>query len=61
MHEETNDGYKRVQTTDVKDQLIYDSWFSGMKMDEEAMDEGVDYCGTVKTSHKGFVQLHQKI
>ena len=55
MHEETNDGYKRVQTTDVKDQLIYDSWFSGMKMDEKAMDEGVDYCGTVKTSHKGFV------
>ena len=23
-------------------------------MSEEAMAEGVDYCGTVKTSHKGF-------
>ena len=23
-------------------------------MTEEAMDEGVDYCGYVKTSHKGF-------
>ena len=25
-----------------------------MKLAEETMDEGVDYCGTVKISHKGF-------
>ena len=29
-------------------------WFSGMKTSEEAMDEGVDFYGPVKTSHKGF-------
>ena len=31
-----------------------DSWFSGVKMDEEAVAEGVHYCGPVKRSHKGF-------
>ena len=29
-------------------------WFSGVKIVEEAISEGVDYCGTIKTSHKVF-------
>ena len=31
-----------------------DSWLILLKMDEEAITEGVDCCGIVKTSHKGF-------
>ena len=31
-----------------------DSWFSGLKTAEEAMAEGVDYCGPMKTSNKRF-------
>ena len=31
-----------------------DSWFSGVKTYEDAMTEGVGYCGLVKTGHKGF-------
>ena len=31
-----------------------DSWFGSVKNDEEAMAAGVDYCGLVKTIHKGF-------
>ena len=31
-----------------------DIWFSVVKISEEAIAEGVDYCGQVKTSHKGF-------
>ena len=31
-----------------------DIWFSVVKIYEEAIAEGVDYCGQVKTSHKGF-------
>ena len=30
-------------------------WFSSVKMAEKAMAAGGDYCGSVKTSHKGFV------
>ena len=30
-------------------------WFSVIKITEDAMDSGVDYCGLVKTSHKGFI------
>ena len=30
------------------------SQLSGVKKAEEDMDEGVDYCGLVKTSHKDF-------
>ena len=30
------------------------SWFSGVKTSEEAMAMRVDFCGQVKTSHKGF-------
>ena len=36
------------------DTLFADSWVSGMKIAEEAMAEGVYYCGPVKTIHKGF-------
>ena len=31
-----------------------DIWFSSVKTDEEVMAAGVDYCGPVKTIHKGF-------
>ena len=31
-----------------------DIWFSGVKTAEEAMAEGVDYCGTGNTRHKSF-------
>ena len=31
-----------------------DSWFSSVKTSEGVMAAGVDYCGPVKTSHKGF-------
>ena len=30
------------------------SWFSSVKTAEEMAAAGVDYCGPVKTSHKGF-------
>ena len=36
------------------DTYFSDSWFRGVKTAEEAMAEGVDYCGPVKTTHKGF-------
>ena len=36
------------------DTYFSDRWFSGVKTAEEAMDLGVDYCGPVNTSHKGF-------
>ena len=36
------------------DTYFADSWFSSIKMAEEAMAAGVNYCGPVKTSHKGF-------
>ena len=35
-------------------QLFSDIWFSGVKMAEEVMAEGVYYCGTVKARQKGF-------
>ena len=31
-----------------------DSWFSSVKTAEEMAAAGVNYCGPVKTSHKGF-------
>ena len=34
--------------------LSFDSWFSWLITAEEAITEGVDYCGLVKISHKGF-------
>ena len=36
------------------DTYFSDSWFSSVKTAEEMADAGVDYCGPVKTSHKGF-------
>ena len=36
------------------DTYFADSWFSYVKNSEEMVAAGVDYCGTVKTSHKGF-------
>ena len=36
------------------DTYFYDSWFSYVKTAEEMAATGVDYCGPVKTSHKGF-------
>ena len=35
------------------DTYCYNSWFSGVKITEESMAAGVDYCGPLKTSHKG--------
>ena len=37
------------------DKYFTDSWFSFVKTVEEMASAGVDYCGPVKTSHKGFV------
>ena len=36
------------------DTYFADIWFSSVKTAEEAMAAGVDYCGPVNTSHKGF-------
>ena len=43
-----------VQLT-PNDTYFDDSWFSYVKMVEEAMAAGVDYCGPVKMIHKSFV------
>ena len=49
-----------VMDTKECDQLTWnetyfsDSWFSSVKNAEEMVAAGVDYCGPVKTSHKGF-------
>ena len=37
------------------DTYFADIWFSSVKMEEEVMATGVDYCGLVKTIHEGFV------
>ena len=34
--------------------LLADSWFNGVKTAEKENSEGVDFCGPVETSHKGF-------
>ena len=36
------------------DTYFADSWFSSVKTADEMAAAGVDYCGLVKTSHKGF-------
>ena len=36
------------------DTYFADSWLSSVKNAEEMAASGVDYCGPVKTSHKGF-------
>ena len=42
------------------DTYFTDIWFSSVKNVEEVMAEGVDFCGLVKTIHKGFFQLRYK-
>ena len=42
-----------VQLTS-NDTYFTDSWFSGVRTGQEVMDERVEYCGTLKTSRKGF-------
>ena len=42
-----------VQLTS-NDTYFPDIWFSSIKNAEEMADAGVDYCGLVKTIHKGF-------
>ena len=37
------------------------SWFSSVKTAEEMAAAGVDYCGPVKTSHKGFFSYVRKV
>ena len=39
------------------DTFFADSWFRGVKTSEEAMAEGIDYYGHVKTNHKVFFWL----
>ena len=36
------------------DTYFADGWFSSVKTAEEMAAAGVNYCGPVKTSHKGF-------
>ena len=36
------------------DTYFADSWFSSVKTDEEMTATGVNYCGPVRISHKGF-------
>ena len=36
------------------DTYFSDIWFSSVKTAEEMESAGVDYCGPVKTGHKGF-------
>ena len=45
MHEDNNEGLKRVLLTFIR---------QGMKTLEESNAEGVHYCRPVKTSHKGI-------
>ena len=44
---------KRCVQLTPNDTYFADCWFSGLKTAEQMMAEGVDYCGSVKTSHKG--------
>ena len=45
---------KRCRKLTSNDTYFEDIWFSRVKPVEEAMDAGVDYCGSAKMSHKGF-------
>ena len=54
MHEETNDGYKKSFQMTSNDTYFDDICYNVVKTDDEVMTEGVDYCGPVKASHKGF-------
>ena len=45
---------KRCGQLTSNDTYFSDSWFSSVKTAQGAMAAGVNYCGLVKTSHKGF-------
>ena len=47
-----NRGCYQLTSNDTYSSDIY---FSEVKTVEEATAAGVDYCGSMKTSHKGFV------
>ena len=49
-----------VQLTS-NDTYVADSWFSSVKTSEVAMAAVVNYCGPVKTSHKGFFSYVRKV
>ena len=46
---------KRCGQLSSNETLCADIWFRVLKTAEEANVEGVDYCGPVKTIHKGFL------
>ena len=45
MNEDTNDGLKGCVQLTTNGTCFYESCFSAVKTAEEAMVEGVDYCG----------------
>ena len=47
-----NKGCGQLKSNDT---YFENSWFSSVKNSEEAMAEGVDYCGLAKTIHKVFL------
>ena len=40
------------------DTYFYDIWFNRIRMDDEVMAEGVDYCGASEDDPKGFLYSH---
>ena len=46
-----NKGRGRLSSNDT---LFDDRWLNGLKTEEEANSEVIDYCGPAKTSHKLF-------
>ena len=53
---------KRCGQLTSKDTYFADIWFSSLKTAEEMAAAGVDYCGPVKTSHKGsFLATLEKL
>ena len=44
-------GWGKLSSNDT---LFDDRWLNGVKTEEEKNSEVIDYCGPVKTSHKGF-------
>ena len=46
-----NKGRGRLSSNDT---LFDDRWLNGVKTEEEANSEVIDYCGPSKTSHKLF-------
>ena len=52
--EENSYCHQRVWPTDIKHTYFANIWFSSVKTAEEMAAAGVNYCGEVKTIHKGF-------